>query len=78
MALARRSLLVLASLVLAGCTMPAPGTAEGKAYEDPGVVTGSHVPRKATPGVEAIDGDALRAQGQIAPGRGVAGLKGQQ
>ncbi len=72
----QRVLLILATLPLAACAMPESKT-DDKVYEEPVVVTGSHVPRKVTPGVQSIDGDAVRAQGQVAPSRGLGG-KGQQ
>lgn len=73
----QRILLALATLTLGACAAPDDKTA-GTTYEEPAVVTGSRVPRKVTPGVQSIDGDAIRAQGSIAPGRGNAGTKGQQ
>jgi len=78
----QRTLLALTTLTtlaaLAGCASPG-ATADNASYDEPAAVTGSHVPRKAAPaGVQSVDGDVLRAQGQIIPGRGVAGQKGQQ
>ena len=74
----QRALLALATLTLAACAMP-PQQAAAPSYDEPAVVTGSHVPRKTSPaGVQAIDGDAVRAQGQLAPNRGLAGQKSQQ
>jgi len=75
----QRTLLALTALTaLAGCASTGP-TADAAPYEEPTAVTGSHVPRKAAPaGVQSVDGDVVRAQGQIIPGRGVAGQKGQQ
>ena len=72
------ALLALAASTLAACAMPPQQTA-GTSYEEPAIVTGSHVARKTPPaGVQAIDGDSLRAQGQLAPNRGLAGQKSQQ
>jgi hypothetical protein len=78
----QRTLLALATLTtlaaLAGCASPG-ATADNASYDEPTAVTGSHVPRKAaTSGVQSVDGDVLRAQGQVLPGRGVTGQKGQQ
>ena len=72
-----RPLLALAALALSACASTETNTAD-KVYEEPVVVTGSHVPRKVTPGVQSIDGDAIRAQGSIATNKGTAGGKGQQ
>lgn len=77
MNLAQRLVLLLAAALLAACAMPQQAASD-KVYEEPVVVTGSHVPRKATPGVQSVDGDAIRAQGQIAPSRGATGSKGPQ
>jgi hypothetical protein len=74
----QHALLALAALTLAGCSVPEQ-KADAVPYSEPAVVTGSHVPRKNSPaGVESIEGDAIRAQGQILPSRGVSGQKGQQ
>ena len=74
----RYPLLAFAAFTLAACAIPEQQTARGP-YEEPAVVTGSRVPRKSPPaGVQAIDGDSVRAQGQIAPNRGLAGQKSQQ
>ena len=78
MTFAQRSLLVLSACTLAACALPDAKVADEKSYEEPAVVTGSRVPRKTPAGVQSIDGDSIRAQGQIAPGRGVTGQRGQQ
>jgi len=73
----QRALFAFTLLAVAACAAPDTRT-DDKTYEEPAVVTGSRVPRRAPSGVQSIDGDAVRAQGQIAPGRGMAGQKGQQ